>query len=109
MKVLNMQKHISNVDISLKFRYQKMLKLAKKGYWRELWRYLDKITRKANIFVDLAYPDITMLDYDILYNDIEILTVMAYSRGVYTEITLTYVKSKRELTISARQFVDIPQ
>jgi len=103
------QRHIDNVDISLKYRYQKMLKLAKKEYWREVWRYLDKITRKANIFIDLAYPDITMLEYDILYNDIEILTVTAYNKGVYTEITLTYIKSKRELTVSARQFVDIPQ
>jgi hypothetical protein len=86
-----------------------MLKLLKKGYLREMWRYLDKITRKANIFVDLAYPDITLLDYYTLYNDIEILTIITYSRGVYTEVMLTYIKSKRELTISIKQFVDIPQ
>jgi hypothetical protein len=86
-----------------------MYKMLKRGYWRDTWKYIEKTTRKANIFLDLGYPEIVMIDYNNLQNEVEVLTIMTYSRGVYTEITLTYVKSKKELTISAKQFVDIPQ
>jgi hypothetical protein len=83
--------------------------MLKRGYWRDVWKYIEKTTRKANIFLDLGYPEIVMIDYNNLQNEIEVLTIMAYSRGVYTELGLTYVKNKKELTVSVKQFVDIPQ
>jgi hypothetical protein len=83
--------------------------MLKRGYWRDTWKYIEKTTRKANIFLDLGYPEIVMIDYNNLQNDIEVLTIMTYSKGVYTELRLTYVKNKKELTVSAKQFVDIPQ
>lgn len=104
-----MQGTISNINTSLKYKYKKIYKMLKRGYWRDTWKYIEKTTRKANIFLDLGYPEIVMIDYNNLQNDIEVLTIMTYSKGVYTELRLTYVKNKKELTVSAKQFVDIPQ
>jgi hypothetical protein len=83
--------------------------MLKRGYWREAWRYIEKTTRKANIFLDLGYPEIIMIDYNNLQNEIEVLEIKTYSKGVYTDLRLTYVKNKKELTISVKQFVNIPQ
>jgi len=103
------EKVIENIDISLKYKYKKMYKLLKKGFWRDAWRYIEKTTRKANIFLDLAYPEIVAIDYNNLQNEVEVLEIKTYNRGVYTELRLTYVKNKKELTISVEQSVSISQ
>ena len=104
-----MEKVIENIDISLKYKYKKMYKLLKKGFWRDAWRYIEKTTHKANIFLDLAYPEIVAIDYNNLQNEVEVLEIKTYNRGVYTELRLTYVKNKKELTISVEQSVSISQ
>ena len=104
-----MQKTISNINTSLKYKYKKMYKLLKRGFWRDAWRYIEKTTRKANIFLDLAYPEIVAIDYNNLQDEIEVLEIRTYNRGVYTVLRLTYVKNKKELTISVEQSVFISQ
>ena len=104
-----MQKTINNINTSLKYKYKKMHKLLKRGFWRDAWRYIEKTTRKANIFLDLAYPEIVAIDYSNLQDEIEVLEIRTYNRGVYTELRLTYVKNKKELTISVEQSVFISQ
>jgi hypothetical protein len=93
----------------LKYKYKKIYKLLKRGFWRDAWKYIEKTTRKANIFLDLGYPEIVAVNYNNLDNDIEVLTITVYSKGVYTELRLTYVKNKKELTISVEQSVFISQ
>lgn len=104
-----MQETISNINTSLKYKYKKIYKLLKRGFWRDAWRYIEKTTRKANIFLDLGYPEIVAINYNNLGSEVEVLEIRAYSKGVYTELRLTYVKNKRELTISVEQSVFISQ
>jgi len=104
-----MKKVIENININLKRRYNKVKKLIRKGYWFRALDYIDKITHKADIDISLERPDIAILEYNILQNEIEVLEIKAYSRGVYTVLRLTYVKNKRELTIDVEQSVLISQ
>ena len=93
-----MKKVIENIDISMKYRYNKVKKLIRKGYLLEALRYINKITRKADIYIDPLRPEIMILEYNNIDN-IETLRIETFHGGVLTVIQLTNVKDKRELTI----------
>jgi len=104
-----MEKVIENIDINLKNRYNRVKRLLRKGYWLKALDPIDKIARKADIYLSLVRPDIVVLEYNNLQNEVEVLEIKTYNRGVYTELRLTYVKNKKELTISVEQSVSISQ
>ena len=94
----SVEKVIENININLRKRYSRVRRLLRKGYWLRALDPIDKIARKADIYISLDRPDIVTLEYKNI-GSIESMRIETFHGGVFTIIQLTNVKDKRELTI----------
>jgi len=101
------------VGINLYKRYRKLKKLANKEEWYDFWVEVNKITRKAGIYIARPHPGVVILNYIMhgtheeatepihkpVYPELEELTITVYESKVWMYITLRYNRVKKELTI----------
>ena len=109
-----------NTDIDLYKKYVKLTRLLRKGYDTDIYTELNKILKKADIYLHTIladilnieythhgeYEEITDTSYKLLYPHIENLTVTIYKNAVTTIIRLVNDRAKKELTIKITQFLN---